>query len=49
LINYLQSPTAQLDVARYSGKHIIVSGQEGLDERWANTPVLTIQKILVVE
>jgi len=48
LINYLYSPTAQLEMSRYEGRHIIVSGQEGLDERWVNTPVLTIQKIYVV-
>lgn len=49
LINYLYSPTAQLEMSRYEGRHIIVSGQEGLDERWLNTPVLTIQKIYVVK
>jgi uncharacterized protein YgiM (DUF1202 family) len=48
LINYLYSPTAELEMSRYAGKHIIVGGQEGLDERWVNTPVLTIQKIYVV-
>jgi len=49
LINYLYSPTAQLEMSRYVNRHIIVSGQEGLDERWLNTPVLTIQKIYVVQ
>jgi len=49
LINYLYSPTPQLEMSRYAGRHIIVSGQEGLDKRWANTPVLTIQKIYVVQ
>lgn len=48
LINYLYSPTPQLDMSRYFGRYIIVSGQEGLDKRWKNTPVLTIQKIQVV-
>ena len=48
LINYLYTPTAVLDISRYYGRHIIVSGQEGLDERWINTPVLSIQKIYVV-
>ncbi len=48
LINYLYSPTAELEMSRYAGKHIIVGGQEGLDERWVKTPVLTIQKIYVV-
>jgi hypothetical protein len=49
LINYLYSPTPQLTMDRYHGRHIIVSGQEGLDKRWTNTPVLTIQKIYVVK
>lgn len=48
-INYLYSPTPQLNIGRYFGRRIIVSGQEGLDKRWTNTPVLTIQKIYVVE
>jgi uncharacterized protein YgiM (DUF1202 family) len=49
LINYLYSPTPQLEMSRYYGRQIIVSGQEGLDKRWVNTPVLTIQKIYVVQ
>jgi hypothetical protein len=49
LINYLLSPTPQLDLGRYHGRMIIVSGQEGLDQRWTNTPVLTIQKIYLAE
>jgi len=48
-VNYLYSPTPQLDIGRYFGRRIIVNGQEGLDKRWTNTPVLTIQKIYVVE
>ena len=49
LINYLYSPTAKLEMSRYYNLHVIVSGQEGLDERWHNTPVLTIQRIQVVK
>lgn len=49
LINYLYSPTPQLELSRYHGRHIIVSGEEGLDKRWLNTPVLNIQKIYVVQ
>lgn len=48
LINYLYSPTAKLEMSRYYNLHVIVSGQEGLDERWKNTPVLTIQRIQVI-
>ncbi len=49
LINYLYSPTAKLEMSRYYNLHVIVSGQEGLDERWKNTPVLTIQRIQVIK
>jgi uncharacterized protein YgiM (DUF1202 family) len=48
-INYLFPPTTNLDLSRYKGMHIIVTGEEGLDERWKNTPVITIQKIQVLD
>jgi uncharacterized protein YgiM (DUF1202 family) len=48
-INYLYPPTPALDMSRYKGMHIIVTGEEGLDERWKNTPVITVQKIQVLE
>lgn len=48
-VNYLYTSAKNLDLARYKGLRIIVTGEEGLDERWVNTPILTIQKIQVVE
>jgi uncharacterized protein YgiM (DUF1202 family) len=48
-IDYLYTTSKELDLRRYKGLRIIVTGEEGLDERWGNTPVLTIQKIQVVE
>ena len=47
-IDYLYTTTTNLNLARYNGLKIIVTGEEGLDARWHDTPVLTIQKILVV-
>jgi hypothetical protein len=47
-INYLYTTATNLDLGRYDGLRIIVTGQEGLAERWTETPVLTIQRILVV-
>ncbi len=47
-INYLYSTTTNLNFARYNGLTISVTGEEGLDERWQKTPVLTVQKILVL-
>ena len=49
LINYLISPSPELDLRRFKGMQVIVTGEEGLEERWGNTPVLTIDKIEVVE
>jgi SH3-like domain-containing protein len=48
-IDYLFTTSKELDLRRYKGLRIIVTGEEGLDERWPNMPVLTIQKIQVVE
>jgi uncharacterized protein YgiM (DUF1202 family) len=48
-MNYLYSTARGLDLSQYKGMKIIVTGEEGLDERWRNTPVLTIQKIQVLE
>jgi hypothetical protein len=48
-INFLFTTSTNLDLRRYKGLHIIVSGEEGLDERWRNTPVITIQSIRVIE
>ncbi|HEV2694753.1 MAG TPA: hypothetical protein VG347_17795, partial [Verrucomicrobiae bacterium] len=47
-INYLYSTTTNLNLARYNGLHISVTGEEGLDARWKETPVLTVQKIYVL-
>src|ERR1041385_1351365 len=48
-INYLFTTARDLDLHRYKGFHIIVTGEESLDERWRNTPVITIQKIKVLD
>jgi uncharacterized protein YgiM (DUF1202 family) len=48
-IDYLYTSSPNLDLRRYKGLRIIVTGEEGLEERWGNTPVITIQKIQVVE
>ena len=48
-INYLYTTSTNLNLKRYRGLRIVVTGEEGLDSRWRNTPVLTIQKIHVIE
>jgi uncharacterized protein YgiM (DUF1202 family) len=49
VIDYLYSSSTNLDLKRWKGKTVLVSGEEELDERWPNTPVVTIQKIQVVK
>jgi uncharacterized protein YgiM (DUF1202 family) len=49
MIDYLLTTSPNLDLRRYKGLRIIVTGEEGIEERWGNTPVITIQKIQVVE
>lgn len=48
-VNYLYTSSTNLDLSRWKGHRIIVTGEEGLDRRWQNTPVITIQRIQVVE
>jgi len=47
-IDYLYSTATNLDLSRYNNMRIIVTGEEGLVQRW-NTPLLTIQRILVID
>jgi hypothetical protein len=47
-IDYLYSTSTNLDLSRYVNMRIIVTGVEGLDERWKNSPVIAIQSIQVV-
>lgn len=47
-INYLYTTSTNLNLALYNGRHITVTGEEAMDVRWKDTPVLTIQKIYVL-
>ena len=45
LMNYLYSTSPNLDLQRYKGIRIIVTGEESMDDRWGNTPLITLQSI----
>jgi hypothetical protein len=47
-IDFLYSTSTNLDLGRYDGFHIVVTGEEGLAARWNDTPVLTVQSIQVI-
>ena len=48
-VNFLHTTTTNLDLSRYAGMRIIVTGEEGLSARWPDIPVLTIQRIQVID
>jgi uncharacterized protein YgiM (DUF1202 family) len=48
-VDYLYTTSTNLDLSRWKGHRVIVTGEESLDERWGNTPVITIQRIHVVD
>ena len=48
-INFLYTTSTNLNLSRYVGMRINVTGEEGLAAQWPNIPVLTIQKILVID
>jgi uncharacterized protein YgiM (DUF1202 family) len=47
-INFLYTTSTNLDIGRYNGMLIDVTGAESIAERWTNTPLLTIQRIVVL-
>jgi len=49
VIDYLYTASTNLPLKRYKGMTVLVQGEEELDERWPNTPVITIQRIQVVK
>ena len=48
-VDFLYTTTTNLNLSRYVGMRIIVTGEEELAARWTDTPVLTIQKINVLD
>ena len=44
-INYLFSPGTNLVLKDFRGKRIVVTGEEMLDERWPNTPVINVENL----
>ena len=47
-INYLYSPSTNLVLKDFRGKRIVVTGEEMLDERWPNTPVINVETLQAV-
>jgi SH3-like domain-containing protein len=48
-VNYLFSPSTNILIKDFKGQRVIVTGEESLDERWPNTPVIEIETIEAVK
>jgi uncharacterized protein YraI len=47
-IDFLYPISKDLDLSRLVDADVIVTGEEGVDQRWPNTPIMAIQSIQVV-
>lgn len=45
VINYVWTTSTNLPLKQFKGMKVVVTGEELLDERWPNTPVLTVDSI----
>jgi hypothetical protein len=45
LMDYLHGEKSGITVKHFKGQRVIVTGEEGIDPRWPNTPVLEIETI----
>jgi uncharacterized protein YraI len=48
-VDYLYSSSTNVSLKDFKGKHIIVTGEELLDERWPNTPVISVETLEALE
>jgi hypothetical protein len=48
-VDFLYSTATNLDLSRYVNMRIVVTGEESLAARWHDIPVLTVQRILVID
>ena len=48
-INYLYSPSTNIALKSFFGQRILITGEELLDERWPNTPVINVETLQPVE
>lgn len=45
VMNYLYSTSTNLNLGAYRGRVVTLTGEEALDERWPNTPVIRVETL----
>jgi len=48
IVNYLHSESEDINLKRFAGKKVIVTGEELIDKRWVNTPIVEVESIRLV-
>jgi len=48
-IDFLYPISADVDLSKLVDSRVIVTGEEGIDKRWPNTPIIAIQSIQVMQ
>jgi len=47
-VNYLHSESDDINLKKFAGKKVIVTGEELIDQRWVNTPIIEVESIQVL-
>ncbi|HXG49491.1 MAG TPA: hypothetical protein VNO52_17850, partial [Methylomirabilota bacterium] len=47
-MNYIHSGDTNIVLKSFEGKRILVTGEELLDERWPNTPVIAVETVEIM-
>jgi Bacterial SH3 domain len=47
-VNFLHSESEDINLKKFAGKKVIVSGEELIDQRWVNTPIIEVESIRLV-
>jgi len=48
-MNFLHSERTHVKLKNFAGRVVIVSGEEVMDERWKRTPILEVEKIMLIQ
>jgi hypothetical protein len=45
MVNFLHSESEDINLKKFAGKKVIVTGEELVDQRWVNTPIIEVESI----
>ena len=48
MVNYLHAEDEFLKLKNFAGRKVIITGEELIDQRWRNTPIVEVETIRLV-